>query len=186
MSVDPSILPDGVVESAHINLDPNAEEAGDALKAITSDPASKPYLIGPDTKLMPGETLTSLKDRLGPLKEKLAPVSDKIIEGVGTTAATVTFHAMGAAKKMENKIHDQLQESGASVHLRSMTLEMALLGTGVMKGPFAVDKEYPNWDEEGNYELLIKTVPECSHVPQWQMQSILKSVTICLAHSYVH
>ncbi len=168
MSVDPSILPDGVVESAHINLDPNAEQAGDALKAATSDPASKPYLIGPDTKLMPGETLTSLKDRLGPLKEKLAPISDKIIEGVGTTATTVTFHpAMVAAKKMEKKIHDQLQESGASIHLRSMAFEMALLGTGVMKGPFAVDKEYPNWDEEGNYEPLIKTVPECSHVSVW-------------------
>ena len=168
MSVDPSILPDGVVESAHINLDPNAEQAGDALKAVTSDPASKPYLIGPDTKLMPGETLTSLKDRLGPLKEKLAPISDKIIEGVGTTATTVTFHpAMVAAKKMEKKIHDQLQESGASIHLRSMAFEMALLGTGVMKGPFAVDKEYPNWDEEGNYEPLIKTVPECSHVSVW-------------------
>ena len=168
MSVDPSILPDGVVESAHINLDPNAEKAGDALTAATSDPASKPYLIGPDTKLMPGETLTSLKDRLGPLKDKLAPISDKIIEGVGTTASTVTFHpAMVAAKKMEKKIHDQLQESNASVHLRSMAFEMALLGTGVMKGPFAVDKEYPDWDEEGNYEPLIKTVPECSHVSVW-------------------
>jgi len=168
MSVDPSILPDGVVESAHINLDPNAEKAGDALAAATSDPASKPYLIGPDTKLMPGETLTSLKDRLGPLKDKLAPMSDKIIEGVGTTASTVTFHpAMVAAKKMEKKIHDQLQESNASVHLRSMAFEMALLGTGVMKGPFAVDKEYPDWDEEGNYEPLIKTVPECSHVSVW-------------------
>ena len=81
---------------------------------------------------------------------------------------TVTFHpAMVAAKKMEKKIHDQLQESGASVHLRSMAFEMALLGTGVMKGPFAVDKEYPNWNEEGEYEPLIKTVPECSHVSVW-------------------
>ena len=168
MSVDPSVLPDGVVESAHINIDPNAEQAGDALKSVTSDPASKPYLIGPDTKLMPGDTLASLQSRLGPLKDKLAPVSDKIVEGVGTTPTTVTFHpAMVAAKKMEKKIHDQLQESGASVHLRSMAFEMALLGTGVMKGPFAVDKEYPNWDEEGNYEPLIKTVPECSHVSVW-------------------
>ena len=74
---------------------------------------------------------------------------------------------MVAAKKMEKKIHDQLQESGANTHLRSMAFEMALLGTGVMKGPFAVDKEYPNWNEEGEYEPLIKTVPECSHVSVW-------------------
>jgi hypothetical protein len=68
---------------------------------------------------------------------------------------------------MEKKIHDQLQESGANTHLRSMAFEMALLGTGVMKGPFAVDKEYPNWNEEGEYDPLIKTVPECSHVSVW-------------------
>jgi hypothetical protein len=74
---------------------------------------------------------------------------------------------MVAAKKMEKKIHDQLNESGATIHLRSMAFEMALLGTGVMKGPFAVDKEYPNWNEEGEYDPIIKTVPETSHVSAW-------------------
>ena len=168
MSVDPSVLPDGVAESVHINLDPNAAAAGDALSAVTQDSPAKPFLIGPDTELKPGETLADLKNRLGPLTEKLAPISEKIVEGVGTTASTVTFHpAMVAAKKMEKKIHDQLNESGASVHLRSMAFEMALLGTGVMKGPFAVDKEYPNWNEDGEYDPLVKTVPECSHVSVW-------------------
>jgi hypothetical protein len=56
---------------------------------------------------------------------------------------------------------------GASKHLRSMAFEMALLGTGVMKGPFAVDKEYPNWNENGDYEPLIKTVPSTNHVSVW-------------------
>ena len=74
---------------------------------------------------------------------------------------------MVAAKKMEKKIHDQLQESGASKHLRSMAFEMALLGTGVMKGPFAMDKEYPSWNEEGEYDPLIKTVPSTNHVSVW-------------------
>ena len=32
LSVDPSILPDGVAESVHINLDPNAEKASEELK----------------------------------------------------------------------------------------------------------------------------------------------------------
>ena len=44
---------------------------------------------------------------------------------------------------------------------------MALFGTGVMKGPFAVNKEYANWDEAGAYKPLIKTVPEASHVSLW-------------------
>lgn len=168
LTVDPSILPDGVAESVHINVDPLAASAGDALKSITENKPPKPYLIDGDTKLNPGETLLDLSRRLGPLSDKLDSVSEKIIEGDGTTPSTVTFHpAMVAAKKMEKKIHDQLNESGATIHLRSMAFEMALLGTGVMKGPFAVDKEYPNWNEEGEYDPIVKTVPETSHVSAW-------------------
>ena len=168
LSVNPSVLPDGVAESVHINIDPNAAQAGDALKAVTRNQPSRPYLIDGTTELQPGETMNDLRKRLGPLAEKMDAVSEKIVEGDGTTQTTVTFHpAMVAAKKMEKKIHDQLQESGASVHLRSMAFEMALLGTGVMKGPFATDKEYPNWNEDGEYEPLIKTVPECNHVSVW-------------------
>jgi len=169
LSVNPSVLPDGVAESVHINVDPNAAQAGQQLNAVTSDAPAQPYLLdGTKGQLQPGETLIDLQRRLGPEQNKLQAVSDKIVEGDGTTPSTVTFHpAMVAAKKMEKKIHDQLQESGANTHLRSMAFEMALLGTGVMKGPFAVDKEYPNWNEEGEYEPLIKTVPECSHVSVW-------------------
>ena len=168
LTVNPSVLPDGVAESVHINIDPNADAAGDALKAVTRDEAPQPYLIDGVTELRPGETLKDLQGRLGPLEEKLGSVSEKIVEGDGTAQTTVTFHpAMVAAKKMEKKIHDQLQESGANTHLRSMAFEMALLGTGVMKGPFAVDKEYPNWGEDGEYDPIIKTVPECSHVSVW-------------------
>ena len=168
LTVNPSVLPDGVAESVHINIDPNAEAAGATLREPFTDSAAPTYLFGPDTKLKPGETLRDLQERLGPLQGKLAPVSDKIVEGDGTTPTTVTFHpAMIAAKKMEKKIHDQLNESGASKHLRSMAFEMALLGTGVMKGPFALDKEYPNWNEDGEYEPLIKTVPSTNHVSVW-------------------
>ena len=168
LTVDPSVLPDGVAESVHIDMNPNANQAGDALRSITQEKPSTPYLIDGDTKLKPGETLSDLRSRLGPLKDKLESVSDKIVEGDGTTPSTVTFHpALVAAKKMEKKIHDQLVESGASIHLRSMAFEQSLLGTGVMKGPFAVDKEYPNWNEQGEYDPLVKTVPECNHVSVW-------------------
>ena len=168
LSVNPSILPDGVAEAVHINIDPNADAAGDALKSTFGESYGKPYLIGPDTELRPGETSADLSKRLGGLANKLEPVSEKVIEGQGTGQTTVSFHpAMVAAKKMEKKIHDQLQESGASKHLRSMAFEMALLGTGVMKGPFALDKEYPNWDDDGEYDPLIKTVPSTNHVSIW-------------------
>jgi len=168
LSVDPTVLPDGVADSVHVNIDPNADMAGEELKNASASPAAPTALLGDDGKLLPGETLRDLQERLAGMQNKLAPVTEKVIEGPGTTAANVTFHpAMVAAKKMEKKIHDQLNESGASKHLRSMAFEMALLGTGVMKGPFAVDKEYPNWDSSGSYDPLIKTVPECNHVSIW-------------------
>jgi hypothetical protein len=168
LSVDPTVLPDGVADAVHINVDPNAEQAGEELKTVTQQAPAPTPLLGDDGKLRPGETIIDLQERLAGMREKLQPVSEKIIEGDGTTPTTVSFHpAMVAAKKMEKKIHDQLNESGASKHLRSMAFEMALLGTGVMKGPFAVDKEYPNWNAEGVYEPLIKTVPECNHVSVW-------------------
>jgi hypothetical protein len=58
---------------------------------------------------------------------------------------------------MEKKIHDQLEESHAKKHLRAAAFESALFGTGIMKGPFAVDKEYANWDEDGNYSPSMQT-----------------------------
>jgi len=168
LSVDPTVLPDGVADAVHINIDPAAEKAGDEVKVVTEQAAAVTPLLGDDGKLRPGETIIDLQERLAGMRNKLAPVADKVIEGDGTTPATVSFHpALVAAKKMEKKIHDQLQESGASKHLRSMAFEMALLGTGVMKGPFAVDKEYPNWNENGEYEPLVKTVPECGNVSVW-------------------
>jgi hypothetical protein len=168
LSVDPTVLPDGVADAVHINVDPNAEKAGDEARMVTEQTAAPTALIGDDGKLRPGETIIDLQERLAGMRNKLAPVADKVIEGDGTTPTTVSFHpALVAAKKMEKKIHDQLQESGASKHLRSMAFEMALLGTGVMKGPFAVDKEYPNWNENGEYDPLIKTVPECNNVSVW-------------------
>ena len=44
---------------------------------------------------------------------------------------------------------------------------MALFGTGIMKGPFATDKESPNWTETGEYKPVIKTAPSTSHVSVW-------------------
>ena len=168
LSVNPTVLPDGVADSVHINIDPRVESGQAAISAAMGSPAPRPYLIDGDTELQPGETLIDLQSRLAGMEQKLEPVTEKIIEGDGTTATTVTFHpAMVAAKKMEKKIHDQLQESGATTHLRSMAFEMALLGTGVMKGAFAVDKEYPNWNEDGEYDPIVRTVPECDHVSIW-------------------
>jgi len=161
ISVEPTILPEGV--AADVNFDPKKPEQ---LKGETA--LSSPYGFKGDGQELPkGATEKTLAERLGPLQDKLSEI-EGLEEGVGKTPTAITFSpAMIAAKNMEKQIMDQLQESNASKQLRSTAFEMALFGTGVMKGPFAVDKEYPNWDDEGNYSPIFKTVPSTSHVSVW-------------------
>jgi hypothetical protein len=162
LSIEPTTLPEGVVADVH--FDPKEPQQMQASTALTS-----PYGFSGDGKdFPPGATAKSLSEKLGVLQEKLEPVQDKLKEGPGKTPTAIEFSpAMIAAKKMQKKIHDQLEESGANKNLRSSAFEMALFGTGIMKGPFAKDKEYPNWDDEGNYDPLFKTVPQVEHVSVW-------------------
>ena len=159
LSVEPTELPDGVV--GDVSFDPQEPEQISELQS--------PYgFAGDGNDLPPGATEISLMDKLGPLKDKLEPIEDKLKEGAGKTPSAITFSpAMVAAKNMQKKIHDQLEESGANKHLRSASFEMSLFGTGIMKGPFAVDKEYPNWNDEGTYDPKFKTVPQVNYVSVW-------------------
>ena len=162
ITVEPTKLPDNVEEAVH--FDPQQNQA-DQQAGI---PVSPYGYAGDGQDLPPGATLTSLMQKdLGPLEAKLSEV-EGLKSGQGVTPSSMTFYpALLAAKKMQKKIMDQLEEAHASKKLRSTAFEMALFGTGIMKGPFAVDKEYPNWDEEGEYNPTIKTVPSTSHVSVW-------------------
>ena len=163
LTVDPTELPEGVVADVH--FDPKEP---DQIKESQVDEEVTPYGFKGDGKELPrGATSKTLGEMLGPLTDKLKDI-DGLKSGTGMTPTAVTFSpAMVAAKKMQKKIQDQLEESNASKHLRNTAFEMALFGTGVMKGPFAIDKEYPKWDEKGNYDPIIKTVPQVSHVSVW-------------------
>ena len=161
LSVEPTQVPEGVAEHVHIEANPQLKEGAGA-----PDMGSMFGFKGDGKDLPPGATPQSLMDRLGPLKDMLQ--NENVKEGAGVTPSQLTFSpAMVAAKKMEKKILDQLEESGANKQLRSTAFEMALFGTGVLKGPFAIDKEYPKWNEEGEYNPVIKTRPATSHVSVW-------------------
>jgi hypothetical protein len=163
LSVDPTELPDGVV--ADVSFDPKEPEQ---LRSSDMDEIVNPYGFKGDGKEIPaGATEKTLANSLGEYEDKLKDI-DNLKMGVGKTPTAITFSpAMIAAKKMQKKIQDQLEESNASKHLRSTAFEMALFGTGIMKGPFAVDKEYPNWNDDGEYDPAIKTIPQVSHVSVW-------------------
>ena len=103
-----------------------------------------------------------------PFKDKLEPVKEEVKDGPGSTPTAAVYEpAKEAAKNMENKIHDQLEESDASKHLRFAAFEQCLFGTGIIKGPFAHDVEYPRWDENGDYDPVIRTMPRMEAVSIW-------------------
>ena len=175
ISIEPTELPEGVVKD--VNFDP--KEPPQLREQKADDGMDNPYGFMGDGKELPrGATAQSLQDKLGPLADKLGEV-ENLKEGVGQTPSSITYSpALIAAKSMEKQIMDQLQESNANKHLRSTAFEMSLFGTGVMKGPFAIDKEYPNWDEEGEYTPIFKTTPQISHVSVWDFYPDSDSNTI--------
>ena len=151
ITIDPTKLPENVEEVVSFETNPEQIKAKEAMP-----------------ELLPGETYPEFRERLAGLKNNLEPVIDKLEPGYGKTPTSPQYYpAEVAAKKMEKKIHDQLEESHAKKHMRAAAFETALFGTGIMKGPFAIDKEYPNWDEEGNYSAVFKTIPQTSSVSIW-------------------
>jgi len=151
ITIDPTTLPEGVEEVVSFETNPEQQKANEGLG-----------------ELLPGETYQEFRERLAGSAETLAPVEDKLKPGPGKTPSSPqVFPAEIAAKKMEKKIHDQLEESHAKKHLRAAALECALFGTGIMKGPFAIDKEYPNWSETGDYSPVYKTIPQTTSVSIW-------------------
>ena len=161
IGIEPTRIPEGVEEAVH--FDPKAPEE-------LIDELSKTYGFAGDGKeVPPGATEQTMRDLyVGTLKDELEPIEDKLKPGYGKTPTAQTISpAQEAAKEMEKLILDQLEESSASKHLRSTAFEMALFGTGILKGPFALEKEYANWNEEGEYSPVIKTVPKVENVSIW-------------------
>ena len=145
IGVEPPYAPKGTPDAVH--LDPVAEKAG-----LTGGTPTRPEIL----------------ERLGATKAGLESVQEKLKDGVGKTPGGITYEpAKISARVMEGKIHDQLDESEASKHLRNVAFEMSLFGTGILKGPFAYDKEYPAWTKDGEYDPRIQTIPKVEHVSIW-------------------
>ena len=143
--------------AGEVSYDPNALTS-DKVKEKTGVDFDMPRTINrPDIA----------KD-LGLYANKLKPIEDDLQLGAGSNPGSITFEpAKKAAQNLEKKIHDQLEETSASKHLRSMSFEMALFGTGILKGPFAFDKEYAKWNAEGEYEPIFETIPKVEYVSLW-------------------
>ena len=140
-----------------ISFDPNALTSENVKEKTGVDYTPKSSIVRPD-----------IARDLGLFKDDLKEVEDQLELGVGKTPGSITYEpAKRAAQKMEKMMHDQLDETDAPKHLRSIAFECCLFGTGVFKGPFAQDKEYPRWDEDGNYTPIFETIPKMEYVSIW-------------------
>jgi hypothetical protein len=152
---------------------PNSDTP-DAVHLDTKDPTP------------PDPTTIVRPELLGAIKKMLAPVKDKLKEGPGLTPNSATWEPLKiAAKKMERKIQDQLSESDAGMHLRNFAFELCLLGTGVIKGPFAYDKEYPDWDSSGQYIPKQKTIPRSAYVSIWNCYPDAEAINMKECDSFI-
>lgn len=140
--VEPKYIPEGIEDAVHIEMDPNLQQ------------------------LKPGENWQEFRKRVGPY-EKLLEGVPGLSKGPGKTPSQPTLEpAKQAAYKMNKKIQDQLSTTRAKKQLRSVSLECALYGTGILKGPFTEIKEIPKW-EGGQYTPEFKKAPKISHVSFW-------------------
>ena len=167
-------LPEGERESAHLdtqNPTPNIESPSIEPQEEEEE-IENPYdvgYIGDGKTLRAGATLgkglfeESIEDqaeKAGLLKSGFVPMPE----------VPEISPAQKAARRMEKLVHDQIEESNGSAEIRSALLESALLGTGVIKGPFNFDKTLHKWQDENGkreYKPLNVRVPRIEFVSCW-------------------
>ena len=113
------------------------------------------------------QSIEEMADEAGMLKEGLTP--DPSIMEISP--------AQRAARRMEKLVHDQIEESNGSSEIRNALLESALLGTGIVKGPFNFNKTLNRWtyDEQGErkFNPLEVRVPRIEFVSCWDFYPCL-------------
>ena len=168
-------IPEGELENAHLDTQnpvPGIETTPEIqTEEAVEEPMDNPYDVGyeGDGKVLkPGATLGK-----GLFEESLENQADEVgllAEGfVPIPQIPELSPAQRAARRMEKLIHDQIESHGAS-EIRNALLESALLGTGVIKGPFNFNKTLNRWtNEEGErqYKPLEVRVPRIEFVSLW-------------------
>ena len=161
LGVSPTSVTEGIAEKAHLK---NKQQE---QPEQPQDPYGFP---GDNKEIPPGTTATELMRDLAQEYQNLG-----FEEGPSYTGTPEIEPAQLAAEAMQKLIHDQLEESKAITVLRHVFFEMALLGTGILKGPFTDAKTYNSYDtsedEEGNMAKVqiskTKSVPSIEAVSCW-------------------
>ena len=176
IGINETKIPEGETNIAHLDINnptPSIETTVGEVPDDIGNRIDSPYDVGyeGDGKVLKaGATLQNgiFKETL----EEQAREANILKDGVSYNPAELELNpAQRAARRMEKLIHDQIDESNGSSEIRNALLESALLGTGIVKGPFNFNKKLHKWDkdEEGRrtYNPLEVRVPRIEFVSCW-------------------
>ena len=172
LGIDPTVMPEDIAEYAHV-----AKESQPAEEQEVRSPYGFP---GDGNDLEPGATFDSI---LGGLKEEYGKANFSEGPSKDGRSEPQISPAEISAKNMERLIHDQLGESSATSVFRHSLFEMALLGTGIVKGPFSYDKLSHKWEKDREtgtnvYNPKSKLVPRIEAVSCWDFYPDPDAVTV--------
>jgi hypothetical protein len=161
LSVESTPVPEGVAKFAHLQTPQSPPP---------TSPTPDPYGFEGDGKILePGAMeATEPNSFLGGMAGKFAGAN--LQEGASKMGEPQISPAQETARLMEKMIHDQLLDTSAVNVLRHSIFECALLGTGIIKGPFNYKKTVHQWTgtgEEKTYQPFDKEVPKIEAVSCW-------------------
>jgi hypothetical protein len=161
-------IPEGISEYVHLdtqNPSPGIETSIPEVQEEVIDNLFDVGFEGDGKVLKPGATFSNGKFIEEEAAEILSEGSSPMPEAIEIKPAQM------ASRRMEKLIHDQIEESNGSSEIRNALLESALLGTGIVKGPFNFNKTLNRWDEgeegERTYSPVNVRVPRIEFVSVW-------------------
>ena len=162
-------MPEGSAEFAHLDTQNPTPGIETSVPEQEEEEVENPFDVGYEgdgKTLKAGATFSNGKFIL----EEEA--SEILSDGTSPMPQEIEIKpAQMASRRMEKLIHDQIEESKGSSEIRNALLESALLGTGVVKGPFNFNKTLSRWNEgedgERTYAPIDVRVPRIEFVSVW-------------------
>ena len=161
LGIKPTPVPENSAEYARLN--PQAQQEEEELPKNLEAKDIYGY-VGDGKTIPPGTTASDLLRTLAVDYEKLGFEEGSSIQGEPQIEP-----ANMAAEAMEKLVHDQLEESKAVTIMRHTFFEMALMGTGIIKGPFTNTKTYHSYDRVEDVNIYVakeKTVPRFEFIKE--------------------
>ena len=185
-------MPEGETDIAHLDINNPTPDIETSIPDDIGNRIDSPYDVGYEgdgRALKPGASFYNgiFEDSL----EDQAEDAGILTDGASANPQAIELNpAQRAARRMEKLIHDQIDESNGSSEIRNALLESALLGTGIVKGPFNFNKKLHKWDvtEDGNreYNPLEVRVPRIEFVSCWDFYPDPSATTMDECEYIVH